>query len=213
MVEIGKISKPEVTERIKEKKKVYLVPFLQSIPFLKKNREEYEKRLKKYWDEVDKQIENLEEKVGKVKKIYHEFVTKLGEEGLNMLKKINEKGFEMLEKRVKKGAEVVSFEDEETLKEVMDWQKCMVLGFESRKVSEIVSKNYVDSINRRKEIMKKKIKESLRDGEAAILVVSENYYIQFEQDIELFYISPPSFDDIDRFIKDIIRDEKEFSPN
>ncbi|GAG19440.1 unnamed protein product, partial [marine sediment metagenome] len=101
-------------------------------------------------------------------------------------------------------------EEEELLEEVMDWQRCLMLGFISAKVASKVSESYVGAAKKRNEFMAKKISETLKDDEAGLLFIRKEHSVQFPSDIEVFSIFPPALDEIHRWYRDqaMLRIEK-----
>jgi hypothetical protein len=88
------------------------------------------------------------------------------------------------------------------LEEVMDWQRCAMLGFISGKVANKVSEFYVEAAKKRNEFMAEKINETLKDDESGLLFITEEHSVQFPSDIEVFSIFPPALDEIHRWLRD-----------
>jgi hypothetical protein len=89
--------------------------------------------------------------------------------------------------------------------EVMDWQRCLMLGFMSNKVAAKVSESYLEAANKRNEIIASKISETLKDDEAGLLFIREEHSVQFPNDVEVFTIFPPALDEIHRWLRDQAR--------
>jgi hypothetical protein len=208
MPELGKVKKPSV-EKFKDKRKLYLVPLISSITGLTKEKQkEYEEKLEKYWKQAKEQVGNLEFKMGQVKNIYHEFVPKEGEEGLKVIENLNQSSFKIVKEMLDGGAKLFAVEDDETLKESLDWQRCMMIGVESRNAKKIVSEAYNRVVEKRNKYVVNKVIETLQNGEAGLIFVLENNQFQFPSDIEIFYIAPPALDEIHRYLSDILRENK-----
>ncbi len=209
MPELGKVKKPSV-EKFKDKKRLYLIPLISSMTGLdvKEKQEEYEKKFENYWKQAKEQVENLELKMGQVKNIYHEFVSKEGEEGLKVIENLNQSSFKIVKEMLDRGVKLFAVENDETLKETLDWQRCMMIGVESQNAIKIVSEAYNKAAEKRNEYVVNKIAETLQDGEAGLLFVLENNQFQFPSDIEVFYIAPPALDEIHRYLSDILKENK-----
>jgi len=209
MPELGKVKKPSV-EKFKDKKRLYLIPLISSMTGLdvKEKQEEYEKKFENYWKQAKEQVENLELKMGQVKNIYHEFVSKEGEEGLKVIENLNQSSFKIVKEMLDRGVKLFAVENDETLKETLDWQRCMMIGVESQNAIKIVSEAYNKAAEKRNEYVVNKIAETLQDGEAGLLFVLENNQFQFPSDIEVFYIAPPALDEIHRYLSDSFKGSK-----
>lgn len=196
--ELGRIEKP-LAEKFAGKRKLYLVPLLFTSANAPK---EYAEKFARYWAQVREQIRSLEAGTGAVKRVYHESVTKGGEEGLKMLAKLNPSSHRIVEDKRKRGAELEIIEDEELLHETMDWQRCLLLGLTSERAAKTVSELYAQSSSKRYEHMARRIDETLQEDEAGLLFIGEEHRVQFPQDIEVFYVSPPALDEIHRWLRE-----------
>ncbi len=196
--EIGKIEKPE-TKQFQGRKKLYVVPLLYS---WQESPQEYTDRLNVYWQQIREHIINLELRIGSVKLIYHESVTAPGEEGLKILERLNPSSYQLVREKCLMGAQLELVEDRELVEETMDWERHLILGFLSDKVARIVSQSFADASKRRYEYMAKRIEETLKDDEVAMLIIREGHFIQFPQDIEVFSVAPPVLDEIHRWLRE-----------
>lgn len=195
--ELGRIEKPPA-ERFAGKRKLYLVPLLFTRPNAPKG---YAEKFARYWAQVREQLRNLEAGTGNVKRVYHESVTGGGEEDLKMLAKLSPSSHRVVEDKRRRGAELEIVEDRELLEETLDWEKCLLLGLVSEKAAKTVSELYVESSGKRYEHIGKRIDETLQTGEASLLFIGEGHRVQFPQDIEVFYISPPALNEIHRWLR------------
>ncbi|MFC1898778.1 hypothetical protein ACFLXP_00375 [Chloroflexota bacterium] len=196
--ELGKIEKPAV-EEFKKGRKLYFVPLIYGGKELPAD---YLKILNSYWKQVDGQISDLELKLGPVNRIYHELITSVGEDGLKGLKKLSEKSCEIVEKRIGNGAQLESVEDIELLTEFMDWNRCLAIGLQNRKVMEKVYQFYTEASKNREEFISNHIDETLKEDEIGILFIGENYKIKFPTGVEVFYVAPPALDEMKRWLRD-----------
>ncbi len=202
--ELGKIEKPEA-KQFKNKRKLYLVPLLYSWEGAPA---EYVEKFNLYWQQVEEHIANLESKIGEVKRIYHETITVAGEEGLKILERLSPSSCQIARDRCQNGALVEMVEDAELVEESMDWERHLLMGFISRKVATMVSDFFTEATRKRYEHIAKKIDETLKDDEVAVLFIREGHGVQFPADIEVFSVAPPALDEIHRWLRDYSSREK-----
>ncbi|MBM3167114.1 MAG: hypothetical protein FJZ94_06680 [Chloroflexi bacterium] len=195
--ELGKIEKPEA-ENFKLKRKLFLVPLLYAG---KDAPPEYLEKYKKFWEQVAQQIENLETKIGRVSRIYHESLSMGGEQGLEILEKLNPDSCHIARQKCQNKALLEVVEDREMAEESMDWERCLLIGFLTEKVAKKVSEFYMEAYKRRYEHIGKRIDETLKPDETAILFIREGHTVQFPKDIEVFSVSPPALDEIHRWLR------------
>jgi len=199
--QLGKIERLEA-ERFKQGKKLYLVPLVYST---EEAPDEYKEKCSRYWQQVTEQLTNLASKIGRVNRIYHESIFQSGEDGMMAMKRLNPSGYQIAKTQCDNDAILEAVEEEELFEEVMDWQRCLMLGFISDKVASKVSEFYVEAAKRRNEFIAKKIGETLKDDEAGLLFIREEHSVQFPGDIEVFSIFPPALDEIHRWYRDQAR--------
>lgn len=203
--QLGKIEKPEA-EQFKGGKKLYLVPLIFSG---EDTPPEYKERCHRYWQQVAEQLASLEEKIGRVNRVYHESISLSGEEGMKLVEKINQSCYQIAKSKCDNEATFEAFEDRELLEEIIDWERCLLLGFITVKVASKVSEFYTETSKKRYEFMVSRITETLKDNEAGLLFISEGHRLQFPKDIEVFSIFPPGLDEIHRWLRDEASKEKE----
>jgi len=204
--ELGRIGKPEA-KQFKNKRKLYLVPLLYSWEGAPA---EYVEKFNLYWQQVEEHIANLESKIGEVKKIYHETITVAGEKGLKVLERLSPSSCQIARDRCQNGAQVEMVEDAELVEESMDWERHLLMGFISRKVANMVSDFFTEATRKRYEHIAKRIDETLKDNEVAMLFIREGHGVQFPPDIEVFSVAPPALDEIHRWLRDYsLREKKE----
>ena len=179
-------------------RKLYLVPLVLE---MQNGPEGYGEKLESYWREAGEHVSKLETRFGQVHKIYHESLASGGDEGLKVIEQINPKAYRLIDRKVKKGAELVSIEDVELLHETFDWGRCLAVVF-SPKVLRQVSMAYHEANRKRSQVMVSRMDASLQDEEAALLVIGEEHALQFPNDIQVFYVSPPSLDEIRRLLRE-----------
>ncbi|MHB1159872.1 MAG: hypothetical protein ACYC66_04065 [Chloroflexota bacterium] len=196
--ELGRIEKPEAAQ-FTGQRKIYLVPlvFAPSKPAA-----DFADLCERYWTGVREHLLKLENSIGSVNRVYHESVGHGGEEGLAEAEHLNPKSAAVARSKVEAGASFEALEDEELVAEAFDWQRCLMLGLESRKAAEQVWGFYSEATNRRFEVMARRIDETLKAEEAGLLFISEDHRVQFPSDIQVFYVSPPALDEVHRWLRD-----------
>jgi hypothetical protein len=199
--QLGKIERLEA-ERFKQGKKLYLVPLVYSGEDAP---DEYKEKCSRYWQQVIEQLTNLTSKIGMVNQVYHESIFQSGEDGMKVMERLNPSSYQIAKTHCDNGAIFETIEERELFEEVMDWQRCLMLGFMSDKVASKVSEFYVEATKKRNEFMAKKISETLKDDEAGLLFIREEHSVQFPSDIEVFSIFPPALDEIHRWYRDQAR--------
>jgi len=137
--QLGKIERPEA-ERFKQGKKLYLVPLVYSS---EEAPDEYKEKCSRYWQQVAEQLTNLASKIGRVNRVYHESIFQSGEDGMKAMKTLNLGSYQIVKTQCDNDAIFETVEEEELLEEVMDWQRCLMLGFISDKVASKISEFYV----------------------------------------------------------------------
>ena len=196
--ELGKIEKPPA-EEFKKGRKLCFVPLIycgQESPA------EYIEKFNKYWNQVESQMSELELKLGKVNRIYHELIPAGGEDGIKAIKELNDKSYKIIKKRLDKGAQLEVTEDTEILTEFMDWSKCLIVGVQNQKVFTRVYESYTEAGKNRNEHIASQIDGTLKADEIGVLFMREGHQVQFPADIQVFYVAPPTLDEIKRWFRD-----------
>jgi hypothetical protein len=205
MTEIGKINKPDV-EQYKNKKKIYYVKNL----YLPQNAtDEYKKIFDRYWSEVGEHLGKLEA-AGKVSRIYCESIYMTGEESMQVLKSMNTYLEKIVKQKMDAGGEFLPIEDKELFGAYVDWNNCLMI-VKTESVYELVHKHLKEAFENRFGYIQAILKESIADGEAALLIMrdGDHKFLDLPDDIELFIINPPAYDDLIQFIRDA-HEGKEF---
>jgi len=199
--QLGKIERLEA-DRFKQGKKLYLVPLVYST---EEAPDEYKEKCRSYWQQVTEQLTNLASKIGRVNRVYHESIFQSGEDGMKTMKRLNPSSYQIAQTQCDSDATFEKVEEEELFEEVMDWQRCLMVGFMSDKVASKVSEFYAEATKKRNEFIAKKISETLKENEAGLLFIREEHSVQFPSDIEVFSIFPPALDEIHRWYRDQAR--------
>ena len=198
MVELGRIEKPEA-ESFTGKRKLYCV---SNIYPLEDASDEYKDLCNRYWDEVTQQIEKLEA-IGKIKKIFYENIYIQGEEALNLLEKMNEKAHQIIKRKIEEGAMLLPIEDEDMLGRFIDWSNCLRI-VRKKEVFDKILEFYTEIINQRIQHILKAIDSNLSENEAGLFIIrdEDRIKIQFPKDIEVFLVTPPSYDNILKWLRE-----------
>ncbi len=204
--ELGRIEKPTV-ESFGSERKLFVVPLLFQYSDAPA---EYVEKLSIYWEQVRDHIARMEEKVGPMDRIYHETVFVGGEKGLEILEKINRDSCSLTSEKCRQGAQLEALDDQGLMEECMDWERCLMLGFISAKVARMVSDFYAEASRKRYEHMARRIDETLKESERAILFVREGHSLQFPKETQVFSVYPPALDLIHRWMRD--RNSAQASP-
>ena len=196
--ELEKIEKPLV-EEFKKGRKLYFVPLIYCG---EESPAEYLEKFNNYWNQVETQMSNLELKLGKIDKIYHELVPVGSEDGSKIIKELNDKSYQIVKNRLDKGAQLEATEEIELLTEFMDWSKCLATGLQNQKVFTKIYEFYVEASKKRNEYIARQIDETLKVDETGVLLMREGHQVQFPSDIQVFYVAPPTLDEIKRWFRD-----------
>jgi hypothetical protein len=196
--DIAKVDKPEAAT-FRRSRRLFLVPL---VLFSHKSDPELLKKCDAYWKDVGDQIANLESKVGPVRRIYHESIVVGGEEALAAMEEFNPAAFAISKQRAAGGATVELIEDKDLAEEAMDWERCMMMGFATSKVANMVSQQYEEASRKRYEHIARRIDETLKEQESGVIFIREGHRVQFPKDIEVFIVFPPSLDTLHRWLRE-----------
>lgn len=202
MVELGQIDKP-ATDSFAGKRKLYCVPNVYTI---KDAPDDYKALVDRFWEEVIRQTVRLEV-AGKIKKIFCETISKQGEEAYDTLTKLNERALDLVKKKVEDGAVLFPLESEEIFGPFLDWATCLNVV----RTSEVFTKVfgfYTELLDKRLQHAVNIIDSNLLEGEAGLLIMKDEDRIrlQLPGDIEIFLVTPPSYDDILKWFREKVKD-------
>jgi len=198
MVELGRIDRPKA-EDFSGKRKLYCIANIYPIYDAP---DDYKELFNKYWDEVAEQIEKIEI-AGKIKKIFCEMIYLQGEETLNILSKFNEKVQQIVKKKLDEGSTLLPLEDKTIFGSYMDWGNCLKV-VTTEEVFKKILEFYTEFSNKRYQHILSVIDSNLSEAEAGLLIMKDEdrVKLQFPEDIEVFLITPPSYDDIMRWFRE-----------
>ena len=202
MVELGQIEKPTV-ESFAGKRKLYCMPNIYPVDDAP---DEYKDLFNKYWDEVAEQIEKLEA-VGKIRKIFCENIFLKGEEALDVLAKINDRALQIVRKKIEQGAVLLPVESEEIFPPFLDWGNCLRV-VRTKEVFAKVVEFYTQLLDKRLQYILNVVESNLAEGEAGLFIIrdEDRIKLQFPNDIEIFLITPPSYDGILKWIREKLKE-------
>jgi guanylate kinase len=84
----------------------------------------------------------------------------------------------------------------------MDWSRCLAIGLQNQGVIFRVYGFYTEANKKRNDYITKHLDETLGADETGLLFMREGHQIQFPADVQVFYVSPPSLDEIHRWFRD-----------
>ncbi|MDI6889999.1 MAG: hypothetical protein QMC83_03530 [Thermodesulfovibrionales bacterium] len=198
MVELGQIERPKA-ESFAGRRKLYCVPNIYPIDDAPND---YKELFNKYWDEVAQQIEKIEV-AGKIKKIFCEMVYLQGEEALNILAKINDRATQIIKRKSEEGGTLFPLETKEIFGPYLDWGNCLKI-VNTQEVFTKVFEFYTEYMDKRLQHILSVIDSNLSAAEAGLLIMKDEdrTKLQFPRDIEVFLVTPPSYDDIMRWFRE-----------
>ena len=83
-----------------------------------------------------------------------------------------------------------------------------MMVFISEKAARVVSDFFTESSKKRYEHIARRIDETFKDNEVALLFIREGHRVQFPPDIEVFSVFPPVLNEIHRWLRDYSPEEK-----
>lgn len=198
MTELGKIDRPEAAD-FRNKKKIY---FVRNLYLPSSASEKYRDIFKRYWSEVEEHLSKLEA-TGKISKIFCESIYMSGEESLKVLNAMNARLEQIVKKRINAGASFPPLEDEEIFGAYIDWSNCLII-VRTTAVHKTVHKFLKDAAEKRFEHLNSVLRENIGDGETGLLIMrdEDRTFLKLPDDIELFLVSPPAYDDLLKFVRD-----------
>lgn len=195
---LGKVKKPAAS-KFKKGRKLFFIPLIFT-PI--KPEADLSALFDKYWQQTQAQVKNLEEKLTQVKQVYHELITSTGDEGVKAIEQMGAGSHSIVKDSLDRGAELQPIENGDLLTEFMDWSRCLATGPQSQKVFSQIYQSFLEVQKRRNEQIARRIDETLKSNEIGILVMREGHQVQFPLDIQVFYVAPPSLDEIRRWFQE-----------
>ena len=201
MAEHGKINK-SIVDKYKNMKKIY---FVRNIYLPTNATDQYKVIFDRYWKEVEEYIDQIEI-AGSVTKIFCESLYMSGEDARKIIKSMNVALEQIVQKKINAGAELLPLEDKEVFGSYVDWNNCMMV-IRTARVYDKVKEELKAVVKERFKYIKTVLEKNIGKAEAAMLIMrgEDRDLIDLPDDIELFVISPPAYDDLMKFMRD--RDE------
>lgn len=187
--------------RFDGKKKLLLVPL---IPMSNALAESNTELFDRYWREVTNQIGNLESVLGTVRHIFHEMLHDDSEDGLEMMESVSPGSVKLVKYLMGSGSVLCPFEDPEMLMEMTDWQRCLSIGLVSKGVQEMASEQYRALTDARNNKVSESISTSMKEDEVGLLFISEGHTVQFSSDVQVFYVAPPSSNELKTAVTELL---------
>ncbi len=195
--ELGRIQRPSASQ-YDGRRKLLLVPLVYGP---QADNPEGAAVLQNYWEQMQTQVEALETALGGLQHIYHESLTVGGDEGLEQLGAADQRSHGFVAGKTKSGAVLEATEDMDVLLETLDLQRCMMIPLASTSVASKLQEWHSDSNRQRYEHIASQIDSTLGENETGLLMISDRHQVQFPNDIEVFYVSPPALDEYRRWIQ------------
>ena len=200
--ELGRIERPSA-EHYRGRRKLMLVPLVYSPA---PDEPEGAAALQNYWEQMQAQVAALENALGGLQHIYHESITVGGDEGMAQLQAGDLRSHGFIARKSgpsasSGGAVLEATEDIEILLETLDLQRCLMIPMASPTVAARLQEWHTDANRRRYEHIAARIDETLGEDGVGLLLISERHQVQFPDDIEVFYVSPPALDDFRRWLQ------------
>lgn len=198
MTEVGRIEKPSA-EMYRNKKKIY---FVRNLYLPANATDRYKEIYFRYWDEVDDHLKRLEA-AGAVSKIFCESIYMSGDEAMKVLSAMNSRLEQIVKEKIDAGARMLPLEDREIFGAYVDWSNCLMI-VRTEEVHKKIHEFVHEAINRRHEHIRTVLADAVTAGEAALLIMREDdrKSLVIPEDMEVFTISPPAYEDLLAFIRD-----------
>jgi hypothetical protein len=168
----------------------------------------YNEKVEAFWREAAEHVRKLEGRFGPVRRLYHESVA-AAEAGaaLKSLERANAPAFALIDRKLKLGAQWTPIEEAGLLQEVVDWSRCLTVASGPAVVRQLAG-FLREASQKRNTMMAQLIDASLGDNEAGLLIIRQDHAVQFPPDIQVFYVAPPTLDEIARLLRDAAAKEE-----
>jgi hypothetical protein len=130
-----------------------------------------------------------------------------GDDALDMLSRINERAHQIIKGKIEEGAVFLPIETEDIFGSYIDWGNCLQV-VRTKSVFDKIFEFYTESFNKRIENILNVIESNLSEKEAGLLIIKDEdrVRLQFPHDIEVFLVTPPSYDSILKWIRDRLKE-------
>ena len=188
---VGKASADQFAGR----RKLVLVPLVMAV----EDDSGFMALFARYWSEVAQQVHGLESGLGAVSHLFHEGSVEEGEGALAALEKSNAPALALLRTLSECGAQLHAIEEPEVLLETLDLQRCLMVAQASMTVVQRLYDWYLEARKCRYETMATRIHDALQDDHVGLLIISQDHQVQFPDDIQVFYVAPPSLNALNQW--------------
>lgn len=202
--ELGRVARPSASQ-YQGRRKLLLVPLLYGPSADSKDGLAI---LQTYWEQMQTQVASLESALGGLNHIYHESLTQGGDDGLKQLEARDQRSHGFIQSKCREGATLEATESADLLAETLDLQRCLMIPLASEKVTLQLQEWFANSNRERYEHIMRQIDDTLGEDQVGLLMISERHRVQFPQDIEVFYVSPPALDEFHRWLQNWIADQQ-----
>ena len=193
---LGNVGKGSYAE-FAGKRKLLLVPYVAAV----RDDAELDGLIAAYWEEAFAQVAKLEESLGAVRHVFHEGSFGEGEESVKVLERGNPAGFPHVRAVIERGARLESTEDPDVLRETLDLHRCIAVAQASRSVQERLVEWFEEARTRRYAFIARRISEVMEADAVGLLVISPDHRVQFEADVGVIYVAPPTLDRINTWLR------------
>ena len=180
------------------KRKLLLVPYVAAV----RDDAELDGLIAAYWEEAFVQVRKLEGTLGTVRHVFHEGSVGEGEESARVLEQGNPAGFPHVNAVVERGATLEPTEDVDLLAETLDLHRCIAVVHASRSVQERLLEWFEEARRRRYAFIARRISEAMEPDSVGLLVISPDHRVQFDADVGVIYVAPPTLDKINSWLRD-----------
>ena len=194
---LGNVGKGSYAE-FAGKRKLLLVPYVAAV----RDDAELAGLIAAYWAEAFAQVAKLEESLGAVRHVFHEGSVGEGEESAKVLEAGNPAGFPHVRAVIERGARLESTEDADVPRETLDLHRCIVVVQASRSVQARLVEWFEEARARRYAFIARRISEAMEPDAVGLLVISPDHRVQFEADVGVIYVAPPTLDRINTWLRD-----------
>ena len=195
--ELGRINRP-AAEQYLGRRKLILVPLVYSPA---PDEQPGAAALQNYWEQAQTQVAALENALGGLRRIYHESVTEGEADGLEQLRSGDLRSHSFVSRKCESGAVLEATEDIEILLETLDLQRCLMIPMASPAVAMRLQEWHAEANRRRYDHIAAQIDSTLEQEGVGLLLISERHQVQFPEDVEVFYVSPPALDEFRRWLQ------------
>jgi hypothetical protein len=111
---------------------------------------------------------------------------------------------------LEKGSALLPLESKEIFGPFLDWSNCL-MAVRTNEVFEKIHEFYKESLDKRLQHILNVIENNLAVGETGLLIMrdEDRAKIQFPKDIEVFLVTPPSYDDIMKWFREQLKTKRD----